>query len=506
MRLSRLVVAAWLCASGCTADFDTGEEEQAIVNGTATTDYPTTGILLTGSNPASLICTGTLIGCDVFLTAAHCVCYGRGSQCQDPAPDEALRVYLQNVGFASVQRRHVHPDFVFPDSDIAVLELTRATTGVVPTHLPSASVAIGSTATIVGYGRSGGGQEDYGIKQAGDVVTTTCPRIADGPGHVCWNYQGDPGSNTCNGDSGGPLFVSEAGALVVGGTTSGGTRADCLDGDHSYDNDVFTFRDYIESAVGADRLAQASCGDVPQVGAEGTSVMSQQGRLQAGESAALEVEVPAGTSELRVTINATDGADFDAFARQGEPPTPTENDCAAVGPSSYGSCEVAAPAAGTWQVSVEAKDAGDYQLTVTMLGGAPIAVDDAYSATADTTLEVAADGGVLSNDEPSFRGPLTAEIALQPAHGSVELAADGGFRYVPESAYVGADSFTYRASDGTQAGSATVALTVDADTDGEDDDEGGCGCRAGSSTDLGAPLVLLLAVFCLRRRSPPRLR
>lgn len=502
MRLTGVVAAALLCLSGCTADFDdTGEQAQEIVNGTATTEYPTTGILLTGSNPASLICTGTLVGCDVFLTAAHCVCYGRGSQCQDPTPDEPLRVYLQNVGFVAVQSRHVHPDFNFPDSDIAVLELARATTGVIPTHLPSASVAVGTTATIVGYGRSGGAQEDYGIKQAGDVLTTTCPRIASGPGHVCWNYQGDPGSNTCNGDSGGPLFVTEGSDLVVGGTTSGGTRTDCLDGDHSYDNDVFTFKDYIESSVGAARLGQASCGDLPQVGQEGTSVMAGQGRLQAGDSAALEVAVPPGTSELRVTVNATDGADFDAFARAGEPPTATENDCAAVGPSSYGSCEVAAPAAGTWHVAVEAKDAGDYQLSVTMLGGAPIAVDDAYTASADATLEVPAEGGVLANDEPSFRGPLSAEIVDPPAHGSVELAVDGGFRYAPEAGYVGDDSFSYRATDGTQAGSATVALTVNADTDGDgDDDEGGCGCRASSGGGSAAPLLLLLGFLSLRRR------
>ena len=500
MRLSRVVAVGWLCVSGCTANFDTGEEELEIVNGTATTDYPTTGILLTGSNPASLICTGTLVGCDVFLTAAHCVCLGRGAQCQDPAPDEALRVYLQNIGFVAVRRRHVHPDFNFPDSDIAVLELASATTGVPPTHLPSASVAIGATATIVGYGRSGGALEDYGIKQAGDVVTTTCPRIADGPGHVCWNYQGDPGSNTCNGDSGGPLFVSEAGALVVGGTTSGGTRADCLDGDHSYDNDVFTFRDFIESSIGADRFGQASCGDVPQIGADGTSVMTQQGRLQAGDSAALEVEVPAGTSEMRVTLNATDGADFDAFARAGTPPTPTENDCAAVGPSSYGSCEIAAPAVGTWHVAVDANDSGDYQLTVTMLGGAPVAVDDSYTATAGTTLEVEAETGVLANDQESFRGPLSAEIALQPAHGTVELEADGSFRYQPESSYVGADTFSYRASDGTQAGSASVALTVNAD-DGGDDDEGGCGCRTGASgRGTGTSLLLVAFLWCRSRR------
>ncbi|HEU5059269.1 MAG TPA: trypsin-like serine protease [Kofleriaceae bacterium] len=506
MRLAWLVAAGLLGAPGCAVDLDAGSQARTIVNGTATTGFPTTGILLTGSNPATLICSGTLVGCDVFLTAAHCVCFGSGSQCQDTTPDEVLRVYLQNVGFVPVIRRHVHPDFEFPDADVAVLELARPVTGVTPTPLQAAAVPLGTTGTIVGYGRSGGNLDDYGIKQAGEVVTGACPADASGPGHVCWTYSGE-GSNTCNGDSGGPLFVAAGGELAVAGITSGGTRASCLEGDRSYDNDVFSVRDYIADAAGADRLGQATCGDLPQVGQDGTTVTSQQGRLARGEIAAVEIDVPRGTSELRVTLNATEGADMDVRVRQGEPPTATESDCAGVGPSSYAACAIEAPGAGAWHAAVDARDDGDYQLTVTMLGGAPVAIDDAYAATADSSLEVAAAGGVLANDEPSARGPLSAEIEGQPAHGTVELAADGGFRYTPAAGWVGADSFTYRATDGTQAGSATVALTVTADQDG-DGDEGGCGCRtaATSGTAAGHLLLALAAVLALRRRHGPRLR
>ena len=500
MRLLRLLLAG-VCLTGCSAEFAAEEAAREIVNGTATTEHPTTGILLSGSNPASLICSGTLVGCDVFLTAAHCVCFGRGSQCQDTTPDETLRVYLQHVGIVAVQRRHVHPEFEFPDNDVAVLELARPITGVTPTPLQAAAVPLGTAATIVGYGRSGGALDDYGIKQAGDVVTADCPADASGPGHICWDYTGE-GANTCNGDSGGPLFVASEGILAVAGITSGGTRASCLEGDHSYDNDVFTFRDYIADSAGADRLGQASCGDLPQVGQDGTEVTSQQGRLLAGESAAVEVDVPSGTSELRVALNATDGADMDVLVRRGEAPNATENDCAAIGPSSYGGCAVDAPRAGAWHVAVDAKDAGDYQLTVTMLGGAPVAVDDAYGATADDPLEVAAGEGVLANDEPSVRGALSAAIEDAPAHGTVELAADGGFVYQPAAGYLGEDTFSYRASDGIQAGSATVALTVSPDPDGGDDDgaEGGCGCRTSDRRPTtAAPLLLVLAFLTLRR-------
>ena len=141
-----------------------------------------------------------------------------------------------------------------------------------------------------------------------------------------------------------------------------------------------------------------------------------------------------------------------------------------------------------------------------MFAGAPVAVDDAYDTTADTALEVAAEGGVLANDDPGVRGSLSAEVVDQPAHGTVELAADGGFRYTPAAGYVGDDTFSYRASDGTQTSAAAVALTITAADDDDDDgdgdttdDEGGCGCRSASGS---GPLsfLLLLAFLSLGRR------
>ncbi len=78
----------------------------------------------------------------------------------------------------------------------------------------------------------------------------------------------------------------------------------------------------------------------------------------------------------------------------------------------------------------------------------PQAGDDSYNATKGTPLMVSAPG-VLTNDTDADNSPLTATIVTQPGHGSVVLSPDGGFQYTPYLPdFVGADSFTYTASDG----------------------------------------------------------
>src|SRR5205823_45938 len=85
------------------------------------------------------------------------------------------------------------------------------------------------------------------------------------------------------------------------------------------------------------------------------------------------------------------------------------------------------------------------------LGGVNLAAsndppnDDSYSVVHDRTLTVDATEGVLSNDgDPST---LTAALASDVSHGSLDLAPDGGFTYVPSAGYTGTDSFTYDVSD-----------------------------------------------------------
>ena len=117
----------------------------------------------------------------------------------------------------------------------------------------------------------------------------------------------------------------------------------------------------------------------------------------------------------------------------------------------------------TYRVSDGAADSNiaTVNLTVNPVNDAPVAFGDAYATGEDTALVVAAVAGVLVNDGDVDGDGLSAVLVAGPAHGALTLNADGSFTYTPTADYHGADSFTYRASDGAaNSGVATVDLTV----------------------------------------------
>ncbi|HGG58373.1 MAG TPA: hypothetical protein ENK26_00455 [Gammaproteobacteria bacterium] len=94
----------------------------------------------------------------------------------------------------------------------------------------------------------------------------------------------------------------------------------------------------------------------------------------------------------------------------------------------------------------------------------PASQADSYSLyTTDASLEIAAEAGVLANDNDGDPSGLTAVLVTPPAHASedFELTEDGGFRYVPNSPDVRKDQFTYRAvNDSGESPETTVTLTI----------------------------------------------
>ncbi|MBT1544323.1 Ig-like domain-containing protein [Curtobacterium aurantiacum] len=95
--------------------------------------------------------------------------------------------------------------------------------------------------------------------------------------------------------------------------------------------------------------------------------------------------------------------------------------------------------------------------TVTVVVG-PRATADTATATAGSTLTVAKGDGVLANDRGTG---LTAAVDQQPAHGTVELAANGSYTYTPKDGFSGTATFTYTATDPSgRTTTGTVTVTV----------------------------------------------
>jgi hypothetical protein len=384
-----------------------------IVNGNVTSDFPSTGALLTPNRAgaAGITCSGTLIGCQTFLTAGHCVA--------DDLDPTHYRVFLQHAGLFNVTSIALHPDFNFPVGDLAILKLTAAVDGIRPTAINSTvDPAAGLAGTIVGFGRTGGFKQDYGIKRAGSITTAACTHGVSGTTSVCWNFTtplGEPGTNsdTCNGDSGGPLFIDFGGGPRVAGVTSGGDTDSCLPADASYDANVYFYRSWIQDTAGAD-LDNTACGSLPQLGDQGTNVFSFTGQLGAATpTVTTSFQVPPGTAVLRVSMNGVDdGSDFDLFVKAGSPPSLSTYDCRQNDPGQFAFCEFVAPTAGAWYVLVaQSAGAGAYQATATTFSSGCAdaantgqACDDNNPCTTDdhcqggTCLGTAAPDGTSCND------------------------------------------------------------------------------------------------------------
>ena len=178
-----------------------------------------------------LICSGTLIDPNVFLTAAHClldepsdlyVSFDSFVGAPDVGPDVTL-YHGQAVG---------HPEFVDETApgdthDIAVVVLDKAVKGVKTATLPKSNtlsklVRTGIAARtgwgVVGYGREGhteedgffgGGSRRFAFSAFGSLQSFKL--LLD---------QKAPKGGTCRGDSGGPVFLGKT-RIVVGIVSDG---------------------------------------------------------------------------------------------------------------------------------------------------------------------------------------------------------------------------------------------------------------------------------------------
>ena len=125
-----------------------------------------------------------------------------------------------------------------------------------------------------------------------------------------------------------------------------------------------------------------------------------------------------------------------------------------------------------------------FTLTIGATNDAPVSTADAYSTDEDTALVVPA-VGVLVNDSDADDDNLSAVLVSDVANGTLVLNDDGSFTYTPNADFTGADSFTYKANDGTTDGNTvTVDITVNAVNDAP------VGAMSDLDVEVGVPLQI----------------
>ncbi|MDB4954734.1 MAG: secreted trypsin-like serine protease [Myxococcales bacterium] len=203
--------------------FASGTAPSPVVGGTAPRpgEWPD-AVVVVASNA---LCTGTLIAPDVVLTAGHCI---------DIHPLEVVANtidYSQPGGEAMrVKSATAYPDWE-NHYDVGVLVLEHPLS-VKPRAVASACKLAGASVRLVGFGlttKSGTGHNSLLQQAMLPVIDYACTKDPGCATAVAPNGEftaGGRGTDSCFGDSGGPLYIDTPhGAAVIGVVSRGESAA-----------------------------------------------------------------------------------------------------------------------------------------------------------------------------------------------------------------------------------------------------------------------------------------
>lgn len=201
----------------------------SIINGQVCTigNSPVVYVLIQGSTEDETFeCTGTVVSrpdetrSSTVITAAHCAEGAIAMTINVPGGTMTASDFYSFPGWSSGQD-------MLEKGDIAVVRFSEEIP-VPGVHVASSGLAApGSRGVIAGYGLDEQQEASSDILRAGRVTLAQVTAAS-----LIVEYTGD-GSNTCSGDSGGPLFLDSGSGWVLVGVTSNGTEENCGAGDTS---------------------------------------------------------------------------------------------------------------------------------------------------------------------------------------------------------------------------------------------------------------------------------
>jgi len=272
-------------------------------------------------------------------------------------------------------------------------------------------------------------------------------------------------SVTDDGESGNAVTFSLGGGaddnrFIIGATTGGVTFKASPDyeapadagADNVYDIVVLA-SDGLSTTMRSVSISVTSINAAPMITSGATATVAENvststevykaSATDDGESgSAVAYSLGGGADDGRFTIDPTTGAVFFKASPDYEAPTD-------------------AGANNVYDIVVQASDglstaARSVSITVSNVVEATNAVDDAYVLLRGSTLTAGPDATLLLNDDVG--GPVPTAVTAGPGHGTLQLATDGSFFYVPDAGFSGIDRFEYGIVDGAGIGHVAEAL------------------------------------------------